>query len=200
MSKPISLATPIPPDRVRALKAGDQVLVSGAVITARDMAHRYLAQRADGDGLPYDLAGAVIYHCGPIVRETPSGWQVMSAGPTTSARMEMYEARVLERYGVAAVIGKAGMGPATAAALSKTPAVYLAAAPGAGALLAKRIARVEAVWKLDEFGQPEALWKLVVADLPAVVAMDSRGGNLYKDVEARSADALKRLLAEPLGP
>jgi fumarate hydratase class I len=194
MSKPISLRTPLKREDTAQLKAGQAVLISGMVITARDAAHRYLASRADSDGMPFDLRGAVIYHCGPLMRQSGSKWEAVSAGPTTSARMEMYEAKVIERYGIAAVIGKGGMGPATASALAKTGAVYLAAAAGAGALLAKRIVAVNAVWKLEEFGEPEAMWQLEVSALPAIVAMDGHGGDLYKDVQAKSRDALKRLL------
>jgi len=204
MSEPILLNTPLDARQTRNLVVGQEVLLSGVLVTARDLAHKYLVEREDSDGLPYDLAGAVIYHCGPIMQRAGNRcagdrcagdrWQAVSAGPTTSARMELYQAKVIERYRVGAVLGKGGMGPLTAAALAKSGAVYLAAAAGAGALLAKRIAGVASVWKLDEFGEPEAMWKLEVAGLPAIVAMDSRGGDLYAQVEKDSASRLKALL------
>ena len=93
------------------------------------------------------------------------------------------------------VIGKGGMGKETAAALAKTSAVYLAAPSGAGALLARCVKALVGVWKLEEYGTPEALWCIEVSDFPAVVAMDCAGGNLYADVERASRDALERLFA-----
>jgi fumarate hydratase class I len=194
MSKPIILRTPLDREDTRRLRAGQEVLISGTVITARDAAHRYLAARDDSDRMPFDLEGAVIYHCGPLMRRTRSGWEAVSAGPTTSARMEIYEPGIVARYHVGAILGKGGMGTASAEALQKVGAVYLAAAAGAGALLATRILKVETAWKLEEFGEPEAMWKLEVGEFPAIVAMDSSGGNLYRDVEANSAAALRRMV------
>ncbi|MHC4712136.1 MAG: FumA C-terminus/TtdB family hydratase beta subunit [Planctomycetota bacterium] len=199
MSEPVRLALPLGADEVRALRVGRQVLLSGKVITARDAAHRYLVERSDADAFPFDLARGAVYHCGPVVRDRPSGWEILSAGPTTSMRMEMYQADVLSRYDIAVVIGKGGMGKVTAAALADTPAVYLAAPSGAGALLAQRIAAVAGVCKLEEFGSPEALWCLEVTDFPAVVAMDCAGGNLYGEVERASREALDRLLRADSG-
>jgi len=196
MSEPVILRTPLASETVSRLSVGQEVLLSGTVITARDAAHRYLVEREDGDGMPFDLEGAVIYHCGPLMRRSPSGWEAVSAGPTTSARMDIYEARVIERYGIRAVLGKGGMGQATGQALREAGAVYLVAAAGAGAILAKRIVTVKGVWKLEEFGEPEAMWELEVANLPAVVAMDSKGGNIYSEIEARSAAVLQRILGK----
>ncbi len=199
MSEPVRLALPIGADEARALRVGRPVLLSGRVITARDAAHRYLVERSDADALPFDLARGALYHCGPVVRDRDGAWEILSAGPTTSARMELYQADVLSRYDVAVVIGKGGMGKATAAALSDTPAVYLAAPSGAGALLSQRIVAVAGVWKLDEFGSPEALWCFEVSDFPAVVAMDCEGGDLYGEVERASREALDRLLGAESG-
>lgn len=193
MSKPVILRTPIARETTAALVAGQEVELSGTIVTARDAAHRYLVERPDGDGMPFDLKGAVLYHCGPIMRSAGVSWEAFSAGPTTSARMEIYEAKVIERYGVAAILGKGGMGKSTADALAKHGAVYLVAAAGAGALLAKCIKHVKGVWKLTEFGEPEAMWQLEVEKLPGIVAMDNRSGNVYRDVEERSAEALKKL-------
>ncbi len=195
MSSPVKLTTPLEAGDVERLSVGQAVLLSGTVITARDQAHRYLLERDDCDPLPYDLTGGIVYHCGPILRETDGRWHAVSAGPTTSMRMELYEPRVIERYHLRAIPGKGGMGPETAKALSAANAVYLAAPSGTGALLAKRIAEVTRVWKLDEFGSPEALWELRLEDFPAIVAMDTQGGNLYSSVERSSREALSRLLA-----
>lgn len=196
MSETIKLQTPLAPKDVANLRVGQDVLLTGALFTARDAAHRYLVEREDSDEMPFDLAGGVLYHCGAIFRNLPGGWEVVSAGPTTSMRMEMYEPRVIERYGLSAIIGKGGMGPATRNALRETGGVYLAAPSGAGALLAERIIAVRDVWKLEEFGSPEAIWHFDVADFPAIVAMDSLGGDLYAEVEKASADVLKTLLAD----
>lgn len=193
MSSVVRLHTPIPEGAARALRVGQEVLLSGTFVTARDEAHRYLARRADDEPLPFDLSGGVLYHCGPIMRLSGNEWQAVSAGPTTSARIELYEAQVISRYKVRAIVGKGGMGPETAKALAEDGAVYLAAASGAGALLAKRIVKVAGVWKLEEFGEPEAMWRLEVADFPAIVAMDTAGGNIYTKVLDDSAARLDDL-------
>lgn len=105
----ISLTTPLGEEVVRKLRVGDLVAVTGTIVTARDRAHAYLAGGDVRSELPFDLAGGVIYHCGPIARRTPAGLTVVSAGPTTSGRMAPYEAAVVERYGVRALIGKGGL-------------------------------------------------------------------------------------------
>ncbi len=197
MNDVVTLRMPLAENDVSALHTGQNVRICGTVITARDAAHRYLLEREDADGLPFDLAGGVLYHCGPIIKTVRGRREVVSAGPTTSIRMEMYEPGVIERYALRAIIGKGGMGPQTAHALSSAGAVYLAAPSGAGALLAKRMVKVSGVWKLEEFGSPEALWQIEVVDFPAIVAMDMHGGNLYDEVEKASAEALARLVGSP---
>jgi len=194
MNDAARLTTPLDPEAVADLTVGRAVLISGTLVTARDEAHRHLAEGPADDRPPYDLTGGIIYHCGPIVEGSGDNRRVVSAGPTTSMRMEMFEPRIIEQFGVRAIIGKGGMGAGTARALTETGGVYLAAPSGAGALLARRIKRVIDVWKLEEFGAPEALWRLEVEDFPALVAMDARGGDLYARVEKSSADALRRLL------
>jgi fumarate hydratase subunit beta len=196
MSNVIRLHTPIPEGAIHALRVGQEVLISGSFITARDEAHRYLVERSDSEPLPFDLAAAVIYHCGPIMRSEPSGWKAVSAGPTTSARMELYESQVIRRYKVRAIVGKGGMGAETAKALAEEGSAYLTAASGAGALLAGKIVAVKSVWKLEEFGEPEAMWQLEVVDFPAIVAMDAHGGDIYKkvlDTSAARLEALRKL-------
>ena len=162
------------------LKVGDRVLLSGRVVTARDRAHRRIIESLDaGQTLPVDLAGAAVFHCGPHVRKDGPGWHVVSAGPTTSARLDELAPEVIRRCGVRAIIGKGGMGPATAAALCEGPCVYLAMTGGAAALGARAVRRVREVHWLD-LGMPEALWVLEVEDLgPLTVAMDAHGGDLY---------------------
>jgi fumarate hydratase subunit beta len=181
----MKLRTPISEADVRKLIVGDMVELSGTIVTARDVAHKYLK---DGGKIPLSLNA--IYHCGPIVR----GNKVVSAGPTTSIREEPYEAEVIKKHKVRAIIGKGGMGESTLKALQKHGCVYLTAVGGAGALMAERIKSVQGVIKLKEFGAPEALWVFEVEDMPLFVTMDSRGKSAYKKVEEESRRKLKKLL------
>jgi len=179
---------------IRGLKCGDRLEISGVLLTARDAAHAYLTEE-DRPEMKKMLQGSFIYHCGPIMKKDGSGnWTVISAGPTTSIREEIYEADVIERYGVRGVIGKGGMGKRTLAACEKYGAVYLHAVGGAGALVASSIIRVRDVFMLDEFGVPEALWELEVKDFPVVVSMDSSGNSLHDAVERDSGKVHGRLL------
>ena len=126
----------------------------------RDRAHRYLLERSDDEELPFDLRDGVIYHCGPLMREGLSGPEVVSAGPTTSARMNEFTPRVLERYCPRVIIGKGGMDDEVLAALERVGAVYLTAVGGAGGLLARSVLAVMVHHRLDDFGAPEAMWVL----------------------------------------
>ncbi len=168
------LRTPLSENDVKGLRAGDVVALTGRIVTARDKAYaRVVAGKA-----PLDLRGGVVYHCGPLVRKTARGWQVISAGPTTSARLDPMQADFVNLTGVRALIGKGGVDRKVAASLAKLGCVYLAFTGGAGALAASHVAGVEKViW--EEFG-PEAMWVLKVKDFgPLVVAIDAAGGNLY---------------------
>jgi len=173
----IRLATPLAEDGVLALRAGDAVLLSGAVYTARDAAHqRLLALIEAGEPLPIELEGQVIYYCGPT--PAPPGRPVGSAGPTTSSRMDAY-APILHARGVRATIGKGPRSGAVRRALMEHGAVYLAAVGGAGALLAQRVVAAEVI-AFAELG-PEAIRRFTVADFPAVVAYDSHGGSAFAE-------------------
>jgi fumarate hydratase class I len=184
----VRLQTPLTDEQVRALKVGDVVLVSGRVNTGRDAVHAHLMTHEP----PVDLRGSVLYHCGPVVAKEGSGWTVTAAGPTTSIREEPYQAEIIRRYGVRAVIGKGGMGAKTLAALKEVGAVYLNAIGGAAQFYARTIDRVDGV-SLMEFGTPEAMWHLQVTDFPAIVTMDAHGHSLHEDVEEASAAALAAL-------
>ena len=181
----IALTTPITEEQARALKVGDVVLLSGRAYTGRDAVHHHLMAHEP----PVDLRGAMLYHCGPVVAKDGSGWRVTAAGPTTSIREEPYQADVIKRYGVRAVVGKGGMGARTLAALQEAGAVYLNAIGGAAQFYARTISSVDGV-SLLEFGTPEAMWHLTVKDFPAVVTMDAHGNSLHKDVEQQSAREL----------
>lgn len=187
----VRLQTPLDEALVRSLRIGDQVLLSGRIHTARDAAHKYLASEGTSPAtLPagLELQGGVLYHCGPVmVRDDGGSWRVTAAGPTTSAREEPYQGKVLRRYGVRAIIGKGGMGDATRRALAECGAVYLSAVGGAAQVLAASVQRVEDVYFLEEFGSPEAMWSLFVHDFPAVVTMDSTGESLHDRVLSQSS-------------
>jgi len=177
------LKTPISEEDIRKLRAGDIVYVSGIMVTARDAAHRRMLEYLkEGKPLPVDLRGGVLYHCGPVVRKKNGEWEVVAAGPTTSARMELYEATVIEKFGVRIVVGKGGMGSKTAEACKKYGAVYTIFTGGAAVLAANAIKRVIKVEWLD-LGIPEALWVFEVENFgPLLVTIDSTGKNLIEEV------------------
>jgi fumarate hydratase class I len=181
----VMLRAPITEEQIRALKVGDVVLVSGRMYTGRDAVHAHLVKHDP----PVDMNGSVLYHCGPVVAKQDDGWRVLAAGPTTSIREEPYQAEIIKRYGVRAVIGKGGMGARTLAGLKESGAVYLNAIGGAAQFYARCIERVEGV-SLMEFGTPEAMWHLEVRDFPAIVTMDAHGNSLHRDVEQESGQVL----------
>jgi fumarate hydratase subunit beta len=173
-------------DEARKLRMGDILYITGTVITARDAAHRRaLELLAKGEKLPVDFRGLTVYHMGPIVRKVGDEWKVYSAGPTTSARLEVYEAEFLEKTGAKIVVGKGGMGPKTAEACKKLGTAYAIYTGGAGALAAKAVKKVRGVEWLD-LGSPEAMWVLEVEDFgPLTVIIDPEGRNLYDETRAR---------------
>ncbi|MCZ2075555.1 MAG: fumarate hydratase [Bryobacteraceae bacterium] len=182
----VVLTPPLTEEAVRALKVGDVVLVTGEIFTGRDNVHHHLMSHEP----PVNLQGAIIYHCGPVMLKQGEEWTVKAAGPTTSSREEPYQAEVLRRYGVRAVIGKGGMGARTLAGLKETGAVYLNAIGGAAQYYARCIEKVLGVhW--TQFGIPESMWHLRVRNFPAIVTMDSHGNSLHADVEARTGEALE---------
>jgi fumarate hydratase subunit beta len=193
------LSLPCDEATIRALRVGDEVLLSGRLITGRDAAHHWLVGGFREAVAPY-LAGSMIYHCGPVVRRNADGsFDFVAAGPTTSAREEPYQADVIGRYGVRGVIGKGGMGNRTRQGLREHGAVYLHAVGGTAQSLARAVVRVERVFKLEEFGVPEAMWVVEVKDFPTVVTMDAHGGSLHESIAESSKAALERLLGPRQG-
>ena len=186
----VVLRSPLTEEQIRSLHVGDIVLVSGRAYTGRDAVHHHLMKHDP----PVDLNGAVLYHCGPVVAKDASGWTITAAGPTTSIREEPYQADVIKRYGVRAVIGKGGMGARTLAALKEHGAVYLNAIGGAAQFYARTIKSVDGV-SLLEFGTPEAMWHLELDAFPAIVTMDAHGKSLHQEIEAASAEKLALLRA-----
>ena len=174
--EPIRLEPPLSEDDVRGLKAGQEVLISGVVYSARDMAHKRLCAAIEsGEQLPFELDGAVIYFLGP----TPArpGQVIGAAGPTTSSRMDAFSPTLIE-HGLRAMIGKGYRGREVRDALNKYGAVHFAAIGGAGALLSKKIVSAEVV-AYEDLGT-EAIRKLQLKDFPAVVAYDSHGSSVYE--------------------
>ncbi len=191
------LSLPLSASDVADLRAGDMVLLNGTIVTGRDRVHKYLVEnRPKKEDLPFDLAGAVLYHCGPVMKKTESGYQVVAAGPTTSMRVEMYESDVIRQYGLRGVMGKGGMGEKTAKALREAGCVYLQTIGGAAAYLADRIVKAIDSWKLEEFGTTEAMWILEIKDFPAIVTMDSHGKSLHKEIEKASFKRFSELIGK----
>ncbi|MDE7182711.1 MAG: FumA C-terminus/TtdB family hydratase beta subunit [Clostridia bacterium] len=169
------LTLPLSKKTVKELKAGDSVLISGTIMTARDCAHKRLFSLLDDNKpLPFDLKDAVIYYAGPCPAkpEQPSG----SCGPTTSARMDVFAPRLLN-LGLGAIIGKGEMSDEVRKAVKDNCAVYFAAIGGAGALYADAIKKSECIAFDDLLS--EAVYKLEVVNFPAVVAYDCHGGSIY---------------------
>ncbi len=190
------LTTPISDDDIFKLNAGDTIYISGIVFTARDEAHMELIEHK---GIPgFDFTGLGLYHCGPVMKQNDCGeWCVVSAGPTTSYRMETLEPPFLDLFGVKVIIGKGGMGPLTIEALKKHNVVYASFTGGAGALAAKGLGTVKEVHYLEELGMPEAVWVFEAVEFgPLIVTMDSKGVSLYDGVNEKAADNVKRIVSE----
>lgn len=189
-----TIQIPFTEEKIRSLKVGDAVEITGTVFTGRDAVHKYLH---DGGKLPGGVSfqNGIIYHCGPVVVKDDQGkWKVTAAGPTTSIREEPYQWEVMRDFGLRGVIGKGGMGERTLAACKEYGCVYFHAIGGAAQVLAECIKNVRDVYFLKEFGSPEAIWELEVERFPAVVTMDSHGNSLHKDVFAESQARLAERL------
>jgi len=187
------LTTPISEEDVRKIRVGDILYITGRIYSARDAGHRRALELLNsGKPLPVDFRNMVVYHVGPVVKKVGDEWEIVSAGPTTSARLEMYEAEFIEKTGVRVIIGKGGMGKKTAEACKKFGAVYAIFTGGAGALAAKAIEKGEGVEWLD-LGIPEALWILKVKDFgPLTVTIDSTGRNFYEEMKEKVNENLKK--------
>lgn len=183
MPDTIVLQTPLNEQDVTALKIGDRVLLNGVLYTARDAAHKRLVELLEnGQPLPFDLTGQVIYYVGPSPAQP--GRPVGAAGPTTSYRMDAY-APLLIRHGLRGMIGKGARNEAVKEAMCLYKAVYFAAIGGAGALMARSILSAEVI-AYPELG-PEAVRRLEVKDFPVIVANDVHGGDLYQEGVRRYA-------------
>lgn len=166
---------PLTEEDVKELRAGDEVLLSGVLYTARDAAHQRLCKLIDeGKELPFDIKGALIYYVGP----TPAkpGRPVGSAGPTTSSRMDGFAPKLIA-CGLRGMLGKGGRSQEVIEAMKRYGCIYFAAIGGAGALMAKAVKSAEVIaW--EDLGC-EALRRMEVENLQAYVAIDAEGGSLY---------------------
>lgn len=181
------LHTPLTPEKLAILKAGDAVLLSGTIYTARDAAHaRLFALLKKNRPLPFDLTGTAIYYAGP----TPArpGDIIGSCGPTTSGRMDAYTPALL-KHGLIAMIGKGQRNREVCDAIVEAQALYFAAIGGAGALMASCITKCQIVC-YEDLGS-EAVRCLTIKDMPLTVVLDTAGGNLY---ETGTADYLNSLI------
>lgn len=166
---------PAEADNLKSLKAGDEILLSGTVYTARDQAHKRLAELIGrGEKLPFELATAAIYYCGPT--GTPKGRVIGSCGPTTSRRMDPFTPLLVSK-GLKAMIGKGSRSEQVREAVRRGKAVYFVAYAGCGALLSRYVVS-KRLCAFADLG-PEAVFRLEVKDLPLIVAIDSRGRTIF---------------------
>lgn len=193
------LTTPVKEEDIRKLEAGDLVYVTGTVITARDEAHlKALELHEEGREPPVSFTGRGVFHCGPIMKKDDKGkWQVVAAGPTTSARMEIFQDNFIEVFKPALIIGKGGMGERTSKACQKYGCVYGAFTGGTALLAARGIKEVEDVFWLDELGMPECLWVYKVEKFgPMIITIDTHGANLTADVGVKVNKNRDRIMEE----
>lgn len=176
MEEPIKLNTKDIKEAAKTLCAGDSVLLSGTVYTARDAAHKKICALIDnGEKIPFELDGAVIYYAGPT--PAPEGRPIGSCGPTTSSRMDGFAPKLID-LGVAAMIGKGNRSNEVVEAMKRNGAIYLCAIGGAGAIAAKAIKEVEII-AFPELGC-EAVRRMRIEDFPLIVGIDSKGGTILK--------------------
>lgn len=185
-----TLEYPFTEDKVRSLRIGNVVRVSGRLFTGRDRVHKYLY---DGGRCPVNLRDGGIFHCGPVGVRRDRQWVIRSAGPTTSIRQDRYTPDLIAKHGVRLLIGKGGMGDAVCRACVASGCIYVQAVGGAAAVLGSCVQNVEGVHFLKEFGMAEALWVLHVKDLEGVVTMDTQGKSLHGNVQKTSRQALNEI-------
>lgn len=183
----INLSMPLSKKDILKLKIGDEVLLSGTIFAARDKAHLFFLNNNFSQ-----ISNSVIYHCGPIIKKEGSDWKAVAAGPTTSTRLNPYTPRLIEKYGIKAIIGKGGMDNSVLEAL-RGKAVYLSAIGGAAVLYAKAI-KVKNVYKLEDFGMAEAIWEFEVTNFPAIVSMDTKGNSLHENIRQKSQAIFSKLI------
>jgi len=205
------ITIPIEDDVIRSLHAGEPVTLTGIMMTGRDAVHKWMIETfikktrepQGNDMQVYEeikkyLAQGVLYHCGPVVSGVVTGdYKFVAAGPTTSIREEPYQADVMKHFNIKGVIGKGGMGAKTLKGCEETPGVYFHAIGGAASYLAQTVQKVLGVYKLEDFGVPEAMWVIEVKNFPVVVTMDAHGVSKHSTLDESSQQVLDELLAKP---
>ena len=194
------LTTPISDSVIEGLNIGDVIYLTGIMATCRDDGHKRLV--SDGIKPEFDLKNMCIIHAGPIVKrkDSGSGWEVVSIGPTTSSRMEKFEKDFIKETGVKIIIGKGGMGKDTAAACKEYKAVHCVYPGGCAVTAASQVEEVISV-EWEDFGMPEAFWIMRVKEFgPLIVSIDTKGRNLFeenkneydkqKDIELRNIEKI----------
>lgn len=183
MNKYINL--PMDKEIISNLKSGDYVYITGVIYTARDAAHKRLYESIlKGEELPFDLKNNILYYVGPTPER--KGQIIGSAGPTTSSRMDKYSPLLLE-YGLKGMIGKGNRNKEVINSIIKNTGIYFAAIGGAGALLSKCIVKSRVI-AYDDLGT-EAIRKLQVKDFPVIVAIDSKGNNIYETAPGKFSES-----------
>ena len=173
------LTLPLTSSDVEDLRIGDVIYLTGTVVTCRDTGHK---RRVLSGAVPHTpLEGGAVFHAGPIVRKTDTGWQMVSVGPTTSMRMEKFEKEFVELTGVKVIIGKGGMGEKTERACVENKVIHCVFPGGSAVVAAASVEEItDAEW-LD-LGMPEAFWVLKVKEFgPLIVSIDTEGNNLFKN-------------------
>jgi tartrate/fumarate subfamily iron-sulfur-dependent hydro-lyase beta chain len=194
------LRTPIPPEELKKIKIGDIVYITGTIVTARDEAHlKALELHKNGKELPVDFNGIGLFHCGPVMmKDEQNKWQVVAAGPTTSARMEIFQDEFIKTFHPGIIIGKGGMGDRTTKACKEETCIYGYFTGGAALLAADRIKEVKNVFWLEELGMPECLWVYGVEEFgPLTITIDTHGGNLTMEIK-KTIEANKQKIMEEL--
>ncbi len=194
------LKTPIPSEELKKIKIGDIVYITGIIVTARDEAHlKALEFHKEGKQLPVNFNGVGLFHCGPVMQKDEQGkWHVVAAGPTTSARMEIFQDNFIKTFHPGIIIGKGGMGKRTTKACQEETCIYGYFTGGAALLAADRIKEVKDVFWLDDLGMPECLWVYEVENFgPLTVTIDTYGGNLTME-KKRNIEVNKQKILEVL--
>lgn len=181
---------PFTASKVRELKVGDRIKISGPLVTARCRVHKHLL---DTEESPVPLENGCVYHCSPIIVRESGQWRIRAAGPSASIAVDTYVPDVIEGYGVRLIVGMGALGEATRKACKRLGCVYAQVACGTSSKLAQCIQHVEDVHFLKEFGAADAMWELVAEGLEAVVTIDARGGSLHRRVKMASRRALENL-------
>lgn len=191
------LQLPLTEEDVKKLQVGDNIYVTGQIVTARDDAHKHaLSLYNKGETLPVDFSKLAIYHAGPIMKKDESGeWKMVAGGPTTSTRMEIFQDDFIKAFGSRLIIGKGGMGERTTKACQEFGAVYGMFTGGAALLAANKVKRIVEVHWLELLGMPECLWVLEVEEYgPLMVGIDAHGNNFFtknNDKIMEKADKVK---------